>query len=57
MVTLKVLKRRGLTADDWSQTDQMKCYVRVYIHYSRSTSEDEEAHLRDIKGRETKGLN
>ena len=56
MVTLEVLRRIGFTAHGWSQTDQIKCCVRVYIHCSRSTSKDEEDHLRDIKGREMKEL-
>lgn len=35
---------------------EIECHVRIYVPWSRSRSGDEEAHLRDIKGREIRGL-
>ena len=42
------------------QTAGVRCeieyHVRIYVRWSRNRSGDEEAHLRDIKGREIRGL-
>ena len=56
MVTLEVLRRIDYSADSWSQTDQIEYPVRIYAPWSRSNSRDEEAHLRDIRGRGVRGL-
>lgn len=56
MVTLEVLRRIYYSADSWSQTDQIEYHVRIYVPWSRSSSRDKEAHLRDIRGRGMRGL-
>ena len=56
MVTLEVLRRIDYSTDSWSQTDQIEYHVRIYVPWSRSSSRDEEAHLRDIRGRGMRGL-
>ena len=56
MVTLEVLRMIDYSADSWSQTDQTKYHVRSYVPWGRSNNGDEEAHLRDIRGRGMRGL-
>ena len=56
MVTLEVLRMIDYRADSWSQTDQTKYHVRSYVPWGRSNNGDEEAHLRDIRGRGMRGL-
>lgn len=55
MVTLEVLRMIDYSADSWSQTDQTEYHVRSYVPWGRSNSGDEEAHLRDIRGRGMRG--